>query len=1163
MPSEPVQHNGAWWMQRDDGIWMRWHNGAWWIQMPNGAWVRADIPGGPRVDPNATTGPQGQAGPADGPGAPWQPRPAPTAPPPPAQPRDPRTGGPGAPYPPPYPGRPGPAQPRSRSNGPLFAILGAVVLGVVAFAVYTFALGGDGDSSVADEDNTARRSRTAEAPSKSSRAYETPSATSRAPGAPSGPSQAAGAPGAGPAQAALSPLACEHKGSGKAYEVGPGQALASLGEVPWESLAAGDTVRIHFRAEPYREKLFLRGKGTQNQPIVVCGVAGPNGELPIVDGQNAKARPGLPYPNSGAGEPRGLIHVTLGANDQWGYKPQYIVIQGLHIRNAFHEYTFTASNGKVVSYAENAAGIFVERGEHITVRGVEIEGNGNGFFVASGDSEEVVSRDILLERSRVYGNGTVKVAPDRYHNIYTEAAGMVFQFNDIGPLREGSGGAALKDRSAGSVIRYNRIEGGARTLDLVDAQESFPVLEPSPEYRTTLVYGNIMVNGASGSSNMIHYGGDSGVEDVYRKGTLFFYNNTVVVRADVGGRALTALFDVSTPDETVDARNNVIVVRPATSGGQPTVLTWMRDDGKLVLSANWATPGVKEWRADKAPAKGGITGLDKIVSGNDPGFANEAGGDFTLKDGSPAADVAVPLNEVPIRLKATVDFEYVHPASGRPRPAVAARDMGALAGAGATASAAPSGGPGKAGPTVSGQAKPDGWSGPLRYLGKGPNGYDNGQRLACTGARGGSPSVLCVRAGAGGGGTGTAAAPFATINAALAAAAPKDVIQVAAGAYPENVAVGKVDDPAETEVVLLGGFSPDFASRDASQFRSVIDGKGAGPGVQLHLQSGGKNVLDGFRITNGRGLGSDSEDGNGRGGGVFAALIGNGELLISHNEIYGNRTAKLEDENRGGGINADAQDFDGSKPVIRIEDNVIHNNQAGRGAGINVAGHQATIVRNVVEANRAHSDHGGGVYVSTASTDVGDNVIRGNEIGVTVKYGYGGGIIIPAAQAELHGNVITGNFAPTNGSGVFWDEGAKGTMREDLLFANGCPTEDTSGVALYVDGGEGPSIVTLDHVTIADHNCPAAATAGAAILVENLSKLTVKDTIIWGNSREIQTLDKGTFTVESSIATVSGRGNRAVDPRFVDPAKGDYHLQPGSPAIGAASNRTNLGAYPR
>ena len=85
------------------------------------------------------------------------------------------------------------------------------------------------------------------------------------------------------------------------------------------------------------------------------------------------------------------------------------------------------------------------------------------------------------------------------------------------------------------------------------------------------------------------------------------------------------------------------------------------------------------------------------------------------------------------------------------------------------------------------------------------------------------------------------------------------------------------------------------------------------------------------------------------------------------------------------------------------------------------------ILRNVVEANRAHSDHGGGIYMSTVSTEVADNVVRGNEIGATVKYGYGGGIIIAAAPAELHGNVITGNYAPTNGSGVFWDEGAKGT----------------------------------------------------------------------------------------------------------------------------------------
>ena len=988
------------------------------------------------------------------------------------------------------------------------------------------------------------------------------------------------APATGPALAALNPLACEHTGSGTAYEVGPDEAMKSLGEVPWEKLAPGDTVRIHWRPEPYREKFLLRGQGTQDQPIVVCGVAGPAGELPVIDGKDAVARPGLPYPFSGNGEPRGLIHITLGASDQWGYKPKYIVIQGLHIRNAFYENSFTSSTGKKVAYTENAAGIFVERGEHIVVRGVEIEGNGNGFFVASGDSEEVLSRDILLERSRIYGNGTVKVGADRYHNIYTEAAGTVFQFNDIGPLREGSGGGALKDRSAGTVIRYNRIEGGARTLDLVDAQESYPVTKDLPQYRTTLVYGNLLIAGPGGASNMVHYGGDSGVTDVYRKGTLYFYNNTVVVRANQegpNGRYRTSLFDASTSDETIDARNNVVVVEPGTPGSKPTELAWMRDEGKLKLGVNWATPGVFEWRGDGPPFKGGITGLDRVLGdkNNGPGFADEASGDFALASGAAAAGAAEPPHDVTVKLGATVDFEYVHPASGRPRSSVA--DLGAFAasgtgssnggnkvtgptGAGPTVPGTSNSVPSANGPTVSGSAKADGWTGPLQYLGKGPNGYDNGNRSACTGARAGSPSVLCVKTG--GNGRGTAAAPFGAINAALGAARPGDIVQVAAGTYAENVAIGKLNNPAQTDVTLLGGFSDDFSSRDASKFRSVIDGKGTAPAVQLHLESKGKTVLDGFRITGGRGLGNNSENGNGRGGGLFVEIIGGGEVLLSHNEVYGNKTNGLEDESRGGGIYTSALDWDGSKPTIRIEDNVVHSNQAGRGAGINVSGRHAVILRNVVEANRAHSDHGGGIYISTATTEVADNVVRGNEVGATVKYGWGGGIMIGGVPATLHGNVITGNYAPTNGSGVFWDEGAKGTMREDLLFNNACPSEERSGTALYIDGGEAPSVVTIEHVTIAGHNCRFAAPAGAAILVEAESRLTVKDSILWDNTREFQTLLKGRFTVETTISKESGNGNKPADPQFVDPAKGDFHLKQGSPAIGAGANRSNLGAYP-
>ncbi|MGE0687252.1 MAG: hypothetical protein AB7P33_10930, partial [Dehalococcoidia bacterium] len=337
------------------------------------------------------------------------------------------------------------------------------------------------------------------------------------------------------------------------------------------------------------------------------------------------------------------------------------------------------------------------------------------------------------------------------------------------------------------------------------------------------------------------------------------------------------------------------------------------------------------------------------------------------------------------------------------------------------------------------------------------------------------------------------------------------------------------------------------------KFRSVIDGKGKGPAVALHILSDKDTILDGFRITGGSGLGKTYEDGNGAGGGVFVEFMGDGEVLISHNEIYGNKTNGIDDPKRGGGIHADAVDYDGSKPVIRIEDNIVHSNEAGRGAGINVRGLEAVILRNMVDGNKAHDDHGGGVYISTVTTEVGDNVVRGNQIGATVKYGYGGGIIIAAANAELHGNIWTGNFAPTNGSGVFWDEGAEGTMKEDLLFNNGCSTDERPGTALYVDGGAGPSKVSADHITIAGHNCPFKT--GTAILVEDSSTLSIKNSIIWDNTAEFATNLKGKFTIENSITKESGKGNKNEDPQFVDAKNGDFHLKSGSPADGK-------GAYP-
>ncbi|KAB2899416.1 MAG: hypothetical protein F9K31_07675, partial [Dokdonella sp.] len=225
-------------------------------------------------------------------------------------------------------------------------------------------------------------------------------------------------------------------------------------------------------------------------------------------------------------------------------------------------------------------------------------------------------------------------------------------------------------------------------------------------------------------------------------------------------------------------------------------------------------------------------------------------------------------------------------------------------------------------------------------------------------------------------------------------------------------------------------------------------------------------------------------------------------------------------------------------------DNWIHDNLGGKGAGINVVGRYAAIERNRIEDNIGHNDHGGGVYVSTGSTDVRHNVIRGNVVGASAGYGWGGGIIVAAAGADLVGNLITDNYTPSTGSGVFWDEGATGTMKNDLIVQNRCPQGSRSGAAIYVDGGPGgPSTVAVENVTVADHVCPDTAPDGAAVVVEDGSAITFRNAIFWGNTRDFVTLSGGSYSIVYSITQQVGTGNIHANPLFADATNGDYHLR--------------------
>src|SRR5688572_10087140 len=162
------------------------------------------------------------------------------------------------------------------------------------------------------------------------------------------------------------------------YNVGPGQTYGSIGAVPLATLQPGDTVRIHYRATPYKEKWVICRQGTAAQPITFTGVAGPNGESPVVEGIGAVTAPGLNYWN----ENRGIVKIG-GANTPADTMPKYIVIEGLEIRGARSSYTFTDDVGATVAYSANASTIYVEKCENCTIRNNILHDAGNGFFVAS------------------------------------------------------------------------------------------------------------------------------------------------------------------------------------------------------------------------------------------------------------------------------------------------------------------------------------------------------------------------------------------------------------------------------------------------------------------------------------------------------------------------------------------------------------------------------------------------------------------------------------------------------------------------------------------------------------------------------------------------------------------------------------------------------------
>ncbi|MCF6348780.1 MAG: T9SS type A sorting domain-containing protein [Flavobacteriaceae bacterium] len=439
------------------------------------------------------------------------------------------------------------------------------------------------------------------------------------------------------------------------YHVGPSQPLTTISEVPWATLNAGDRVYIHWRAAPYKEKWVINRQGTSTNRIEIIGVSGSQGQQPVIDGNGAVTVTGVNFWN----EKRGVIKIG-GSNTPADGLPIYITIENLEIRSGRPAYQFTNDSNQTETYANNAASIYIEKGANIIIRNCTLHDSGNGLFIGANGGQ---SENILIEKNYIYNNGIVGRIYE--HNTYTAAINITYQYNRFGPLRAGAGGNNLKDRSAGLVVRNNWIEGGNRQLDLVDAEDS-QVLVNHPNYKTTHVYGNVLIEpDDAGNSQMVHYGGDSGTTADYRKGVLYFYNNTVI-STRTGN---TTLIRLSTNDETTQVFNNVIYT--SASGNR---FAMIGGNGTFNMHHNWLKT---DWRNCHCTPSGVVNDQGNNLTGSDPLFENFDSQVFKLQDTSPLINMG---DVIPIALLPNYDisFQYIKHQDSEIRPVLGSLDIGAF-----------------------------------------------------------------------------------------------------------------------------------------------------------------------------------------------------------------------------------------------------------------------------------------------------------------------------------------------------------------------------------------------------------------------------------------------------------------------------------------------------
>jgi len=461
------------------------------------------------------------------------------------------------------------------------------------------------------------------------------------------------------------------------YDVGPGKTYSALSQLPWSKLKGCDTVRIYPRTNnlPYNEMMLISA-GTNLAPAApdrflrILGMPDPvTGMLPIIDGTGATQLETLPgqaprtlqYHDNAALSP--VLHrlglVMVGPQQGYSYQggpTGYISIENLELRNARYDVPYNdAVTGAPDKFHSFATCLYVEAAAHLVVKGNILHDCSNGLFINSKNAALVeLSQDVLIENNFFYNNGNPPTAGVTNgfseHQSYTEARDIIFQYNYFGPMAPGAMGDCIKDRSSGLVVRYNSIVSNCSLkFNLEDSTGGAALIAGDSGYSTTFIYGNLIDIPASYSgTQLLLYGGDSGQTSQYRQGTLYFYNNTMVVAGNGASAYPDALlFFLMQPSARAEVWNNIFYAAPATAGqpGKGMAMAYA-GAGTVNLSRNWMSPTVAAgWLGHASPAK--VTGWGaNIIANGSPGFQNQGLYPYTPVAGSALVNAGASLSSL-------------------------------------------------------------------------------------------------------------------------------------------------------------------------------------------------------------------------------------------------------------------------------------------------------------------------------------------------------------------------------------------------------------------------------------------------------------------------------------------------------------------------------------